>query len=230
MSVNPAGGYSPGNAQDAWTFTPELGATAWRGDQEFVSFGWWMQTPTSPDGAYLVSTYFDGRNYLAAGTPVGSATYNGRAAGRYAVQELESAGVTDGQTGEFVAAATLMANFSAAANSISGSITNFQGEESGMAGWEVTLNRINLGPTAGLLNPFATTVANPSATNFNGATATMGDDQTAHGTWGGQFLGNDMTVAETPANIMNAFPKAVGGTFQADNEAVSIAGAFGARR
>ena len=41
VTVNPAGTYT--SVQDTWTFTPELGATAWRGDQELVSFGWWMQ-------------------------------------------------------------------------------------------------------------------------------------------------------------------------------------------
>ena len=227
VTVTPAGTYTSGT--DVWTFTPELGATAWRGDQELVSFGWWLQTPASPDGAYTFITYFDGTNYVAAGTPVGTATYSGRAAGRYAVQELGSPGVTDGQSGEFVAAASLMANFSSTANSVSGSITNFQGEMDGMTGWMVELKRINLGVTANLLNPFTTSVSSPSAATFNGATATMGD-QTAHGTWGGQFLGNDMTGGESPMPVNGAFPKAVGGTFQADNEAVSIAGAFGARR
>ena len=233
VTVNPAGTYT--SVQDTWTFTPELGATAWRGDQELVSFGWWMQTPSSPDGAYTFNTYFDGTNYVAAGTPVGTATYSGRAAGRYAVQELGSAGVTDGQSGEFVAAASLTANFSATANSISGSINSFQGGGGAdMSDWEVMLNRKSL--TGGLAAAFPNTQPNPALPAFDGATATMGD-QTANGTWTGQFLGNDVTVSDaagaggtmtTPVN--NAFPRAVGGTFQADNEAVSIAGAFGARR
>ena len=230
VSVTPAGAYSSVTAGDTWTFTPELGATAFDADGEFVRFGWWLQTPRSPDGTYTFNTWFHGVDYVVAGIPVGSATYAGRAAGRYAMQELGAAGVVDGSSGEFTAAASLTATFSPTANMISGTVNGFQGNgDADMSGWEVTLNRINIGATTNLATAFATTVTDPTRSNFNGATATMGD-QTAHGTWNGQFFGNDQTDGETPANINNAFPGAVGGSFRADNEAVSIAGAFGAHR
>ena len=244
VSASPAGLYTSvqgDGTADSWTFTPELNATAFQADGEFVRFGWWMQTPRSPDGTYSFNTWFHGTDYAQAGTPVGPATYTGRAAGRYAIQELGTAGVVDGSSGEFTAAATLTATFSPNANMISGTINGFQGDgDTDMSGWEVTLNRINVGATLALTpvngQSFATGEPDPTATNFDGATATMGD-QTAHGTWRGAFLGNEVRVTDPAgggtgnvANVNNAFPRAVGGTFQADNDAVSIAGAFGARR
>ena len=137
-------------------------------------------------------------------------------------------------SGEFTAAATLTANFSAqnaqgaAAPTVEGSITGFQGEMGGMSGWEVTLNRQALANDAAALGAlFTSGQPDPTLPRFDGATATMGD-QTAHGTWTGQFFGNQVTA--TGANVTRAAPIGVGGTFQADNESASIAGAFGANR
>ena len=153
----------------------------------------------------------------------GSATYNGRAAGKYAVQEIDDTGVTGGIAGQFVAAASLTATFSGtgAGGTISGAISGFQGEHSEVSGWSVTLNSQTLTDTAGTRVTSAGTNNDPTASGFDGATATMGD-QTAHGTWSSQFFGQPTTT--------DAYPLGVGGVFQADNEAASIAGAFGARR
>ena len=217
-----------------WTFTPEVGATAWRGDSEFMSFGWWLQEPLSQNGAYTFKYYVDGTAYTttAAGTPTGTATYAGRAAGKYVVQETDDTGVIDGMAGQFVAAASLTANFSAAPNpTIEGSISDFQGEGMSMSGWEVTLHRKSM-TAANLGNAFpASAQTDPTLPRFDGVTATMGD-QTAHGDWTGQFFGNAMATQADGSRgpVMNAQPLGVGGTFEADNDSVSIAGAFGARR
>ena len=223
VTISPSGVYSEGVG--TWTFTPEVGATAWRTDRDFISFGWWLQEPTSANGSYSFQYYANGSQPFAAPTAVatGSATYNGRASGKYVAQEIGDAGVTGGMAGIFTAAATLNANFSPTANTISGRIHDIVGEDGAMTDWEVTLNRKSLGAEGNLANAFPSAgQPNPALPRFDGATATMGD-QTAHGDWAGQFFGN------TP-RIPNAYPTGVGGTFQADNEAVSIAGAFGARR
>ena len=234
VTVTPSGTYA---SPDGWTFTPELNARAYQTDATFMSFGWWLRTPRSADGAYAFEYYANGQPFVAqTTTPTGTATYTGRAAGRYAMQEVGGTGVVDGMSGEFTAAASLTANFSAMstggtpAPTVEGTISGFEGGMDGMSGWLVTLNRQSLGNNAtALAAEFTSGQIDPTASGFDGVTAMMGD-QTAHGSWTGRFFGNQMTVGETPAAVNGAAPLGVGGTFQADNEAVSIAGAFGARR
>ncbi|MCY4547947.1 MAG: hypothetical protein OXC28_06225 [Defluviicoccus sp.] len=240
VNVAPNGAYT---SADTWTFTPELNARAYQADATFMSFGWWLRTPRNPDGAYAFEYYADGQAFVPnATTPTGTATYTGRAAGRYAVQEVDGTGVVDGMSGEFTAAASLTANFSARdiggmpAPTVEGTISGFQGEMDGMSGWMVTLNQQALANNAAALGAsFTSGEIDPTAAGFDGVTAVMGD-QTAHGSWTGQFFGNAATVTDpnnggsTATNVLGAAPVGVGGTFQADNESVSIAGAFGARR
>ncbi len=226
ITITPTGTYT---SPDTWTFTPELNSTAWRNDTEFMSFGWWLQEPNSSDGTYTFQYYADGNDYTAPpGTiATGTATYSGRAAGKFVVQEIGDEGVTGGEAGMFTAAATLTASFGAAANSISGSISGFQSDNANVdvSGWSVTLHRKALGAQANLPNAFpAITETDPSRATYDGTTATLGD-QTLHGDWAGEYFGDQNT-----GNVRNAYPLGVGGTFQADNEGASIAGAFGARR
>ena len=195
-----------------------------------MSFGWWLQEPNNPDGAYTFQYYADGNAHTPApGTlTTGTATYSGRAAGKFVVQEIEDAGVTGGEAGMFSAAATLNASFGETANFISGTINGFQSDNADVdvSGWSVTLHRKTLGAKAALGAAFGATQAetDPDRATYDGTTASMGD-QTAYGNWQGQFFGD-----ANPGNARNAYPLGVGGTFQADNDAASIAGAFGARR
>ena len=225
VTVAPDGTYTL--VGTAWTFVPELNATAWQEDPEFMSFGWWLQEPTAATGTYTFQYYADGDAYqLAAGNLApGPATYNGRAAGKYVVQEIDDTGVTGGNAGMFTAAATLTAMFNgtAAGGTLEGTISGFQTDNMGVdvSGWSVRLNRQTItGTVAADVTSLGTNNV-PTAAGFDGATAMMGD-QTAHGTWVSQFFGQPATA--------DAYPLGVGGTFQADNEAASIAGAFGARR
>lgn len=229
VTVAPDGTYTL-NSAHTWTFVPELNATAWQQDQEFMSFGWWLQEPTAQTGVYTFRYYVDGTPYARVSATTtnlaaGSATYNGRAAGKYVVQEIDDTGVTGGESGQFTAAATLTATFSGtgAGGRLSGSINGFQSDNANVdvSGWSVTLNRQNLTDTADTSLTSTGAQGDPTAARFDGATATMGD-QTAHGTWSSQFFGQPTTG--------DAYPLGVGGTFQADNENVSIGGAFGARR
>ena len=235
VTVSPAGAYT---LVGTWTFVPELNSTAWLEDGgtaagagggqigEFMSFGWWLQEPTASTGAYTFRYYADGTAYQRpAGETLaaGSAAYNGRAAGKFVVQEIDEGGVTGGNAGMFTAAASLTATFGTT-NSISGSISGFQTDNAGVdvSGWSVTLNSqsFTIADTTDVTS--VGTQNDPDNALFDGATASMGD-QTAHGTWTSQFFGNHPTTDD-------AYPLGVGGTFQADNEAASIAGAFGARR
>ena len=175
MTISPNGTYTPADS-NVWTFVPEFNATAWQQDQEIMSFGWWLQEPNSANGTYTFRYYADGTDYVPT-TPngtlaAGTATYNGRAAGKYVVQDIGDGGVTGGTASIFTAAATLNATFGTAANTISGTVSSFQGEDGSMPGWEVTLGRKALGAETALGNPFAAaTQPDPSAPNFNGVTA-----------------------------------------------------------
>ena len=238
VTVTPAGTYT--NVVGTWTFIPELNSTAWIQDGgnangggtavqqgEFMSFGWWLQEPTAQTGVYTFRYYADGTEYqLAAGDLAsGSATYNGRAAGKFVVQEIDNTGVVDGEAGMFTAAASLTARFNgtAAGGTLQGVINGFQTDNAGVdvSGWSVTLARQTI--TGPLTTNVTSTGTNndPTASGFDGATATLGD-QTLHGTWSSEFFGQPSTA--------DAYPLGVGGVFQADNESASIAGAFGARR
>ena len=227
VTVTPGGAYTL--AGGTWTFVPELNATAWRQDDEFMQFGWWLQEPTAATGAYTFQYFADGDAYAAPATSnllaAGSAEYTGRAAGQYVVQTIDDTGVTGGMGGQFVAAASLTATFTnteGADGTIEGRITGFEGENGRMLGWSVMLNEQSFTSAAEDTSVTSLTgTSDPTAPGFDGATATMGD-HTAHGTWTSQFFGQPTTA--------NAYPLGVGGTFQADSEAVSIAGSFGARR
>ena len=239
VTVTPAGTYA---SPDTWTFTPELNARAYAADGTFMTFGWWLRTPQSPDGTYDFEYYVDGTAFVPTTTaPTGTATYTGRAAGRYVVQEVDGTGVVDGVSGEFTAAASLTANFSALdtggnpAPTVAGTISGFQGDMDGMSGWLVTLNGQALANNAAALGAsFSSSDVDPGSDGFDGATALMGD-QTAYGSWTGQFFGNAATIADgdtgtAATSVDGAAPIGIGGTFQADNESVNIAGAFGANR
>lgn len=238
VTVAPDGSYT---VVGTWTFVPELNSTAWLQDGgtarsgnpfadaqvgDFMHFGWWMQVPTAQTGAYTFRYYAEGTPYqLAAGDlSRGSATYNGRAAGAYVIQEIDDTGVVDGQEGMFTANASLTATFSgtAAGGMLEGTISGFQdGNGMDMPGWSVTLNEQTI--TGAVTSPVTSAGINtdPDSAGFDGTTATLGD-QTLHGRWAAQFFGQPRTA--------DAYPLGVGGTFQADNESASIAGAFGARR
>jgi hypothetical protein len=219
VTITPGGMYT---SPDQWTFMPELNSTAWRNDTEFLRFGWWMQEPNSPDGGYKFEYFAHGNDYEYQTVTPGKATYNGRAAGKYVVQEIVDGGVIGGEAGRFTAAATLTANFGPT-NTISGTIERFvsDNDKVDVSKWEVTLHQKTLAdlqaafPVGSQLDPERT--VDP----FDGATAKMGDEL-AHGDWSGEYFGQ--------TSAANSYPLGVGGTFQADNDSVSIGGAFGARR
>ena len=248
VTVTPAGGYSSDNA---WTFAPNPGQMAYHEDSEYVTFGWWLREPAKSTGAYSFAAFYSGTDVYVPtedasitggdtvtddGAPVtGEAIYTGNAAGRY---------VVGNEAGAFTASASLTAKFGGATaaatsdrvGSISGSITNFQGEAGGMSGWMVELKKINLmtlntmeDPTTEASEAFATTVTNPSLPTYNGTVATLGD-ATAHGSWQGRFYGNAKNPDMPGQDMENAQPLAVGGMFNADGADANIAGAFGARR
>ena len=240
VDITPGGVYT---STGTWTFEPELNATAFRQDRVHVNFGWWLREPDSQNNAYSFQYFHngggtlgdyddaDGDNTLEERDPIGTATYSGRAAGHYVVQEVGDSGVTGGMHGEFTAAATLNATFGAGNNLLSGTISGFAGNHPNMSGWMVKLHERPISKTndTQATTDWATTISTgsglvPTSPDYEGVTATMGDE-TATGAWSAQYYG-----ASSGAARPNAQPLSVGGLFQADNDKVSIAGAFGASR
>ena len=85
---------------------------------------------------------------------LGTASYQGRAAGRYVTKDFTGGVLSGGTAGVFTAAAALAANFGGddiAVNdqfNIRGSVTEFMDAGSGrpLEGWSVTLNTVDLAP------------------------------------------------------------------------------------
>ena len=212
-----------------WTFTPDSD----RADEIMIDlpdtdhlyFGWWLKEPDDAEGSYAFRTFSGGTVPFAVGNKftsgnndelLGTASYEGRAAGQYVTKDFSGGVLSGGRAGVFTATASLTANFGGdniAVNdqfNIRGSVTEFRDVErdSSLEAWSVTLNKVDLAS---------------GSTSFGGAagnttTATLGG-VTGTGTWEGAFFGNARADGK---------PGAVAGVFDANLPAAHIAGGFGA--
>lgn len=198
-----------------WTFAPDVGAMVRIPDDDYLYFGWWLDS--SDDNAYGFQTFADAAGFPAgtgdvAAAMEGSATYRGAAAGIWATVDSAGGRVTSARSGEFTAEAVLTANFFGAldAGAVDGEIRSFRdGSGRRLGGWRVTLNAAKL--TTG-------------EASFTGETAgQVGPGSSGTGSWEGRFHGTD--GAET-----NARPSHVTGRFDLHFPGAHLAGAFGARK
>ena len=192
----------------AFRFTPDDNkATYDRQDSAYTSFGWWLRKPET--GAWEVRMFVFGEGDDAASiadVADGTASYSGRAAGKYTTESYSAGVQTDADAGHFTADAKLKATFGDD-DTISGTIDNFDlsGPSSG-SHWKVTLTEAE--PDAD------TAFGNSTSVTFGGAT------QTNAGRWTGNFYGADGTDA----------PGTVAGTFGAGSAGATLVGAFGANK
>ena len=188
-----------------WQFTPSSGTVKILvDDAEFMWFGWWSRYTVSDD-SWDFQAKHGGTEVPGVSEVTGTATYNGRAAGHYAVHEPIS-GASD--LGEFTATARLEANFGEV-NTISGTISNF----SNASGWTLSLNGGAITESAG------TFIGTDVTWSINGAR----DDG---GAWEGAFY-SDLPMGETEG----VQPYGVAGTFEAAHGTTGrLIGAFGAHR
>ena len=212
-----------------WTFTLDSALAAETmidlPDAGHLYFGWWLKEPAESDGAYAFRTFSGGTDPFTVGGKftsgnndelLGTASYQGRAAGRYVTKDFTGGVLSGGTAGVFTAAATLAANFGGndiAVNdqfNIRGSVTEFMDAGSGrpLEGWSVTLNKVDLAPGS----------ASFGGTSGGTTTATLGG-VTGTGTWEGAFFGNARTDGK---------PGSVAGVFDAHLPAANISGGFGA--
>ncbi len=194
-------------------------------DTDYLRFGYW--TKVDKDGKVAFQTFFGsaeaftGAGDVAIADLVGSATYKGPAAGRYAVKTFNPNATLDSiRQGEFRATAELTANFGgddiavSQQDRISGKVDGFKGEHGDdLSTWKVNLK----------------TIAIMDATFADGDVSgggNVGGSPVTSGSWEGAFFGNPAENAMDD----DAHPGSVAGEFDAHSSHGHVAGAFGATR
>ncbi len=196
-----------------WEFTPAAGAMVDVADDDYLTYGFWLDT-TTKDGAIAsydtVQTF--ARSSLDAQTSLGSVTgtasYAGGAAGVYVHETKSEDGTLNMATsGRFTADVALTAYFEATTlrqdNTIEGSISNFDLDGGPDSMWNVAVSA-SFGDDGALTN---------------GVASGMDGD---NGVLSGQFHGSTGT-ANTDA------PPVIVGEFNANFVNGTVAGAYGAR-
>ena len=194
-------------------------------DDAYLYFGIWSSIPDSISGETYDFRYIAGGGAATGSalsgfdTLTGSATFRGGAVGKYVTQG--QVGGQNAKIGTFTATATLNADFgTAAAGTLSGSITEFRENGSLLEGWRVTLGS----PTdVGV----ASTISDAAAT---GSTVANIGGLAVGGSWGASFYGsaNVTTDLEDREKYPAVDLAGVAGWFDATSTSASLAGAFAA--
>jgi len=182
----------------------------------YASYGWWLHK--SADGEdFTASAFHDEKGSVGNATGLtallGSATYMGGAAGKYA---LSNPSGEPNDAGHFTADATLEADFTnnTTETAITGTIDNFIGADGESRDWEVELKGSQISDGGGLGN------ASPS-TGVQTVWTIGGEAADASGDWSGQLRNNGTGT--------NGVPQVATGTFYSEYGRIGrIVGAFGA--
>ena len=203
---------------DTWTFTPSSAQARVMdaADTAYASYGWWLRKAAN-DGPFTASAFVDELGTVAAASGLtalnGTATYQGGAAGKYAL--ASSTGGTN-DAGHFTARATLEADFTnnTTETAITGTIDMFIGADGEPRDWEVALNGSQIGDTG--------EIGNASASTGVDTVWTIGDDAASKsGNWTGTLRNNGDDLV----------PQVATGTFYTEyGTAGRMVGAFGANK
>ena len=197
-----------------WQFTPSSGATAPKASGAYLEFGWWVRK--GKDGPVDAGTFsralggdanpvVDG----SANTIVGSATYEGSAAGKFAISN--SALPAQDNSGHFTADAMLKADFSK--DELSGTIDNFTLNDTTKGTWAVSLEKATIGTTG------VASGSDGSETKWSLDGTNFGD---AGGDWEAAFYNvNKKGNSTTPNSVIGEFEASISSTHH-------LEGAFGA--
>ena len=202
-----------------WEFIPSSGTVRIVvPDGQYMWFGWWARQTVRhlPDNHPTEIWAFEakhGGNAVTTFTDAtGTATYEGPAAGRYAIFEPDTG---DSGIGSFTASATLVADFDSDPNTVSGMITGFSNDP----GWSLALKRGN--------------IANGKiAAADDTVTWTIDGVPVDNGQWEAAFYANLPVTGDT----IDYQPHGIAGTFEAEYDAsgegptAALIGAFGAHR
>ena len=209
-----------------WRFVPSSGTVGVRvNDSEYMWFGWWARqtveheegTPADvhPTDDWAFGVGHGGNAVTTFAGATGPATYQGPAAGRYAVFEPATG---ESSHGSFTASATLNANFGNATDegTISGTITGFSNDPD----WSLALKEGTIG--SGVV-----------AVETDGVTWTINGVPDDSGQWEADFYSN---LPTDTAGLAQVQPHGVAGTFAAQYDGSGVGptaamiGAFGAHR
>ena len=144
--------FDPGGGSIALLDAPAKEGVPKTTDAEFITFGWWRETPAKPDAlgeyAYEAAVFAsvpDGETFADSGG-TGKAEYEGPAVGLYV--DLKSEGdKTIYESGDFTATTILRATFGSATGAgVEGDVTAFKTTH-GAKNWHVRLNN-DVGKTA----------------------------------------------------------------------------------
>ena len=222
---------------EAWTFDPDAGTTVTLEDMDYNRWGWWYFL--RKDGTYRVETFasaamatddITGGDTASGGpgTDHGTVTYEGTAAGKYAIDNRPTGTILE--AGHFSASAELKADLGATPT-VSGTIDEFMVDGEAKEDWSVALGTTSI--TWGDAN------ATPAVRDFdtagdtaqtaplvNGGVANVwtigGVKGAADGDWSGDFHHDgDAREDGTPATVIGQFTASHGTT-------AYMAGAFGA--
>ena len=221
---------SPTALVGTWTFTPDDGAMVSQPDANYLYFGWWLRK--DKDGMPTAASAFHGVEgtvaqavTLGAAEMEGSATYAGKAAGKFALSNpLEGTG----DAGHFTADALLKATFGDGAGAgITGMIDNFMANDKSVP-WSVELQSAEWG-SAGA---FATATTDVDTTEDNETLGTVwsidGNSAQESGRWGGQMYDEASSGDDDDGSNI---PTTVTGTFQSEFSSLGrMVGAFGANK
>ena len=208
-----------------WVFQPDdPKVTVKVDDDDYLYFGWWKQVSKDTAGDFTI-----GFRTLAGGTPVfpaanltaveGEATYEGAAAGKYAMESGSRLSPTY-EAGIFTATASLTADFGSDTEQLdlSGTITNFRNAAGQSMDWTVELGELSHDGSAASL---ATDLTSARTDNEGEAVWKIGSFSSGAGAWDATFYGNSRSDGQ---------PGSVSGRFNAsfDDANAHIAGAYGA--
>ena len=218
-AVAAAGGFTLGGT-GRWSFKPDdpNDRVTDSPDTNYASYGWWIFE--SEDGnTFHASAFAIVRGTVpdAAGITalLGTATYSGGAAGKYAL--ISSTGGTN-DAGHFTADATLEANFNT--NMVTGTIDNFMGADGMSRDWSVELKE-NLVGNAGHIDSLGDGNGFGEDTVWTIGGTAAGTAAIEAGDWTGQLRNNGD----------DGVPQVATGTFYTLYDRVGkMVGAFGATK
>ena len=219
-TVQNTGGYF--NFVGPWTFRPSSATSGVRvADTEHMWFGWWARQtvehadPAHPTDDWAFGVGHGGNAVTNFDGATGTATYQGQAAGRYAVFEPVTG---ESSHGSFSASARLEANFGNAMDegTISGTITGFSNDPD----WSLALKQ-------------GTIAGGVVAVETDGVTWSIDGVPDDSGTWEAGFYSN---LPDGTTGLAQVQPHGVAGTFEAQYDGSGVGptaamiGAFGAHR
>ncbi|MDE0698986.1 MAG: hypothetical protein OXH76_24460 [Boseongicola sp.] len=205
-----------------WRFTPSASQTVPGVTSAYLQFGWWVRKDNDGDpvdaGTFARSTNTTDLPVVdATGSGfVGSASYNGVAAGKFAISDPARPAGDD--SGHFTATAMLKADFDddSTAGTLSGTINGFMLNDERRSPWIVSLEEqtiVGAGVERGTGVTASKTKWSLDGTNFGAA----------GGGWNAAFYENEDDGNNIPDSVIGEFDAMLGATHRLD-------GAFGAEQ